>query len=73
VVGLGDAENDIAFLRLCGRSVAVANALDSVKESADIVTHGEEGRGAAEILQALLAEDLAGYGSSLAHSRLQSR
>jgi len=73
VVGLGDAENDIAFLRLCGCSVALANALESVKESADIVTEGEEGRGAAEILQALLDDDLAGYESSLAHSRVQSR
>ena len=32
VVGIGDAENDHAFLSLCGCSVAVANALDAVKD-----------------------------------------
>ena len=60
VVGLGDAENDHDFLELCGCSVAVANALDSVKRRVDIVTQGEEGCGAAEILEALIADDLAG-------------
>ena len=32
VVGVGDAENDHAFLGLCECSVAVANALDTLKE-----------------------------------------
>jgi hypothetical protein len=31
VVGVGDAENDHAFLRLCGLSAAVANALPALK------------------------------------------
>lgn len=61
LVGLGDAENDHDFLRLSECSVAVANALDSVKKRADIVTQGEDGQGASEILRALLADDLAGY------------
>jgi hypothetical protein len=38
VVGVGDAENDQAFLRLCECSVAVANALPTVKEYADVST-----------------------------------
>ena len=37
-VGIGDAENDHALLRLCGCGVAVANALPRLKEAADIVT-----------------------------------
>ena len=37
-VAVGDAENDHAFLALCECSVAVANALPSVKERADLVT-----------------------------------
>jgi hydroxymethylpyrimidine pyrophosphatase-like HAD family hydrolase len=43
VVGIGDAENDQAFLSTCGCAVAVANALPSVKEKADFVVadHGE--------------------------------
>ena len=36
VVGVGDAENDHAFLRACGCAAAVANALPTVKETADI-------------------------------------
>jgi hydroxymethylpyrimidine pyrophosphatase-like HAD family hydrolase len=38
VVGIGDAENDHALLQMCGCSVAVANALDSVAAEADLVT-----------------------------------
>ena len=34
VIGVGDAENDHAFLELCGLSVAVANALPALKERA---------------------------------------
>ena len=37
-VGIGDAENDLALLGSCECSVAVANALQSVKDRADIVT-----------------------------------
>ena len=35
VVGVGDAENDHAFLKVCECSVAVANALPALKERAD--------------------------------------
>ena len=44
-VGVGDAENDHAFLTLCECSVAVANALPSLQEHADIVTRGDHGIG----------------------------
>jgi hydroxymethylpyrimidine pyrophosphatase-like HAD family hydrolase len=53
-VGVGDAENDQAFLRMCGLAVAVANALPSVKEMADLVTAGERGAGVAELIAGLL-------------------
>jgi HAD superfamily hydrolase (TIGR01484 family) len=59
VVGIGDAENDHAFLAMCGCSVAVANALDSVKAEADIVTRGARGEGVRELIERLLATDLA--------------
>jgi hypothetical protein len=58
VVGVGDAENDQAFLQMCGLSVAVANALPSVKESADLVTVGVRGAGVTELIEHLLADDL---------------
>jgi HAD superfamily hydrolase (TIGR01484 family) len=59
-VGIGDAENDHAFLSLCECSVAVANALPMVKETADFVTRGDHGAGVIELIEELLADDLAG-------------
>ncbi len=59
VVGVGDAENDHAFLTLCGCAAAVANALPAVKETADLVTHGARGAGVAELIAQLIASDLA--------------
>jgi hydroxymethylpyrimidine pyrophosphatase-like HAD family hydrolase len=58
-VGIGDAENDHALLRSCECSVAVANALPKLKEAADIVTKGDHGAGVAELIDALLKDDLA--------------
>ncbi|HZR22452.1 MAG TPA: HAD hydrolase family protein, partial [Vicinamibacterales bacterium] len=50
----GDAENDQAFLRSCGLSVAVANALPSVKELANVTTTGARGAGVTEMINRLL-------------------
>jgi hydroxymethylpyrimidine pyrophosphatase-like HAD family hydrolase len=58
-VGVGDAENDHAFLRTCGLAVAVANALPSVKADADLVTDGARGKGVTQLIDRLLADDLA--------------
>jgi phosphoglycolate phosphatase (TIGR01487 family) len=58
VVGIGDAENDHAFLALCECSVAVSNALDTLKERVDWVTSQSHGDGAVELAQALIATDL---------------
>jgi phosphoglycolate phosphatase (TIGR01487 family) len=52
-IGVGDAENDVPFLKLCGLGVAVANALDVVKQSADLTTKGARGEGVAEVLDSL--------------------
>ena len=54
-VGIGDAENDLPFLRLCGFSVAVANAIDSLKEQVDLVTCAKYGAGAREIIDRVVA------------------
>jgi hydroxymethylpyrimidine pyrophosphatase-like HAD family hydrolase len=53
-VGIGDAENDYAFLSLCGFSVAVANAIPSLKERVHLVTTANDGVGVVEVLQKLL-------------------
>ena len=58
VVGIGDAENDQAFLAMCGCGVAVANALDSLKAHADRLTKGEAGAGVREIIEWLIAGDV---------------
>ena len=60
VVAVGDAENDHAMLAACEVGVAVANALPSVRAAADFVTRGDHGEGVAELVQRLLADDLAG-------------
>jgi HAD superfamily hydrolase (TIGR01484 family) len=70
VVGLGDAENDHVFLSACECAVAVANALPSLKERADITTHGGHGDGAAEIIEQLLANDLERFDGDLKRNRI---
>ena len=62
VVGIGDAENDQAFLAMCGYGIAVANALDSVKEGADRVTKGRAGAGVREVIDGLIADDVSRQG-----------
>jgi HAD superfamily hydrolase (TIGR01484 family) len=57
-VGVGDAENDHSFLSECGFSVAVANALDALKEKTDWVTAGSNGEGTRELIQFLVGTDL---------------
>jgi hypothetical protein len=60
IVGIGDAENDHTLLRACGLGVAVANAIEALKEQADLVTHGESGAGVAQIIDRMIRDDLAG-------------
>jgi len=49
-IGVGDAENDLPFLRRCGFAAAVRNALPSVQEIADLVTAEVRGAGVAELI-----------------------
>lgn len=58
VVGVGDAENDHAFLRLCEVSVAVSNALPAVKGTADFVTIADAGAGVRELMDKIIVDDL---------------
>jgi hydroxymethylpyrimidine pyrophosphatase-like HAD family hydrolase len=54
-VGVGDAENDGALLKLCGLAVAVNNAVPKLKRKADFITRGQYGKGVAELIDRLLA------------------
>ncbi len=51
LVAVGDAENDLDMLTTAELSVAVANAVGSVKEMADVVLDEENGRGVCQLLQ----------------------
>jgi hydroxymethylpyrimidine pyrophosphatase-like HAD family hydrolase len=55
IAGVGDAENDHAFLKICGYSVAVANALPTIREEADFVTERDHGDGVTELIERMLA------------------
>lgn len=50
VAAIGDAENDVVFLKHCGYAVAVANALPEVKAVANMVTTGSRGAGVEEFV-----------------------
>ena len=58
VVGVGDAENDLALLRLCGLGVAVENALPEVRDGADLVIPQARGAGVRELIRRLLDNEL---------------
>lgn len=69
VVSIGDPENDLPFLRMSGCSVAVANALPSVKEQCNIVLGTARGDGVTDLIDRLLANDLAQFDTKqLRHS-----
>src|SRR5262249_33472950 len=57
VIGVGDAENDFAFLEVCGCSAAVGNATPALKNTVDIVLEGCWGCGVTELIEELLAKD----------------
>src|SRR5262249_61561368 len=59
VAGIGDAENDHAFMSLCECAVAVSNALPMVQERADYVTAADHGAGVVELIHMIVAGDLA--------------
>ena len=70
-IAVGDAENDHAMLAKCKVAVAVANALPSVKVDADIVTRGDHGAGVRELIDELLADDLASRAPNLRRHRVE--
>ena len=68
VVGVGDAENDHSFLKLCERSAAVGDALPAIRDKADMQLTGYDGAGVRELAAELVAEDL---GAARSPSRQQ--
>src|SRR5262249_24297478 len=68
--GLGDAENDHAFLAMSECAVAVADAIPALRERADYVTRAPGARGVIEFLQEHLVNDLAAIMPRLTRHRL---
>lgn len=73
VVGIGDAENDHAFLDVCGVAVAVANALPAVKDKCDLVMAGDHGHGVRELIDRIIADDLQSLGPRRPRKELTER
>jgi hydroxymethylpyrimidine pyrophosphatase-like HAD family hydrolase len=69
LVGIGDAENDHAFLGVCECSSAVDNALPARQDRLDWINRGSHGAGVEELIEKLLANDL----QDVLDSRLGSR
>ena len=69
VVGVGDAENDHAFLGCCECAVAVQNAIPALKERADLVTDGTSSAGVRELIEKILSTDLQELGPRLDRHR----
>jgi hydroxymethylpyrimidine pyrophosphatase-like HAD family hydrolase len=65
VVGVGDAENDHAFLQICELAAAVNNALPLVQQRADLVTRGYASHGVGELIDELVDDDLARFEGKL--------
>jgi HAD superfamily hydrolase (TIGR01484 family) len=57
VAGVGDAENDHAFLKCCGCSAAVANAIPSLAQEVDIRLGGARGEGVVELSRLMVELD----------------
>ena len=53
VVAFGDAENDQAMIRSVGLGVAMANAQDCLKETADVITLSNQEDGVAAVVEKL--------------------
>lgn len=62
---IGDAENDHALLEACECGIAVSNAIQTLRERADLVTSAPNGTGVEEIIDRLRADDLRGVANRL--------
>ena len=70
IVAVGDSENDHSLLQLAECPVAVANALDAIKEVAAFVTKAPAGEGVVELIEELVANDLKQMDGRLIHRHI---
>lgn len=53
-MAIGDNENDLAMIRYAGTGVAMGNAIQSVKDAADVIVADNDHDGVAEAIQSIL-------------------
>jgi hydroxymethylpyrimidine pyrophosphatase-like HAD family hydrolase len=70
IVAVGDSENDHSLLHLAECPVAVANALDAIKEAVAFVTKSPAGEGVTELIDELIANDLKQIDARLIHHHI---
>jgi hydroxymethylpyrimidine pyrophosphatase-like HAD family hydrolase len=71
LVGIGDAENDHAFLAVCEGAVAVADAVPALRERADYVTRSPGSAGAVEFIEEHVLTDAAAVIPALRRHHLE--
>ena len=70
LIGIGDAENDHAFLAMCEGAVAMADAVAALRERADHVTRGGAGAGVVEFIEEHVLTDAVDFIPRLGRHRL---
>jgi HAD superfamily hydrolase (TIGR01484 family) len=69
-VGIGDAENDHAFLALCEFAVAVADAVPALRKRADYLTRAPGARGVIEFIEEHVLKDMTELSRRVARHQL---
>jgi len=57
IIAFGDDDADIGMLRLCGRGIAMGNAIDAVKAAADAVIGSNDADGIAQYIEEKLLKE----------------
>jgi hydroxymethylpyrimidine pyrophosphatase-like HAD family hydrolase len=70
VAGIGDGENDHAFLSICEFAVAVGDAVPALKDRADLVTREPGSRGVARFIEDHVLSDAATLAPRIARHQL---
>jgi hydroxymethylpyrimidine pyrophosphatase-like HAD family hydrolase len=70
IVAAGDSENDHSLLQLAECPVAVANALDAIKQVAAFVTRAPASEGVIELIDDLVGTDLQQFDGRIAHRHI---
>ena len=56
IISFGDDYADMEMLQICGRGVAMGNAIEEVKQAADAITDSNDNDGAAKYLEKYILE-----------------